>query len=302
MKRLLALLLALAAALSLTACEFRSSEERKGMRAQMDYAKEAPAPDSFDYALNDGTSLEPMELYANDELTVTLLGIYETADEIILPLRLHNTGKDWYSFYSNQCTVNGWLVESFLYDQVCANGMVDAQLSLAKSYFPEAAGPVGEIVLNMGCSTTGNDGYYEISRTIFLREVEDSMPDAIPIAQSSSYTLSLLDCRQDDWALYFDLVVENTSDRYLSLEADAAPPIMNGIETSFTLWTSVWLDPGTKSIMTLELTWYDLEECDIQSAEDIKSFYVDLELYRSNTSDYIPLELDGETIQSLLSK
>lgn len=288
-------------ALSLTACSFRSSEERKQMRTQMDYAKEAPAADSYDYALEDGTRLEPFELYGSGEVTITVLGIYETADEYILPLRLFNTGKDWYSFYSNQCTVNGWLVESSLYEQVCPNGMADALLCLAKSDLPLSAGPVGEIGLNMSCSTSGDNGYHDISHTIFLREVEDSTLDAIPIAQSSSYTLSLLDCRQDDWAVYFDLVVENTSDRYLSLQADTAPPVINGIDSDFTCWDSVWLDPGTRSVMTLELSWYDLETCDVTSADELQSFYIDLELNRSNTSDIIPLELDGETIQSLLN-
>lgn len=300
MKRLLALLLALAALLSLTACQFRTSEERKEMRAQMDYAKEAPAIDSFDYALDDGTSLEAITLYDDHGLTITLLGVYETADEYILPLRIHNTSDGWFSVYANQCSINGWLVMGSLYEQVCMNGMADTQLTLAKSDFPQAAGPVGEIEVSMGCSTTGDGGYYEFSHTIFFREVEESSLDALLLAEDDGLRLSLLDCREDDYALYFDLAVENTSDRSLSLEADTAPPVINGQESTFTCWDSVWLDAGTKSVMTLELSWYDLEESGITSAGDIQTFSVELELYRSSASDYISLELDGETIQRLL--
>ncbi|MBQ9166457.1 MAG: hypothetical protein IJX71_06005 [Oscillospiraceae bacterium] len=302
MRRLLPAFLALCMALSLTACSFRSSEERQQMRAQMDYAKEAPAVDSFDYALDDGARLEPFELYSSDEVTITVLGIYETADEYILPLRLLNTGKDWYSFYGNQCTINGWLTQGSIYEQVCPNGMVDAQFRLAKSDLPLSAGPVGEIDLNMSCSTTGDNGYHDISHTIFLREVEDSTLDAISIAQERGYSIFLLDCREDDYGFYIDLAVENTGDRYLTLYADANPPVINGMDSDLTCWDSVWLDPDTKTVMTLELNWYELEECEVTSADEIQSFYIDLELTRSNTSDYIPLELDGETIQALLDK
>ena len=304
MKRLLALLLALATALSLTACEFRTSEERKKMRAQMDYAKEAPSADSFDYALDDGTVLEPQVIYDANGVTVTILGMYETADEYVLPIRIYNSSDDWYSVYDNQCSVNGWQMTSFFFEQVCQNGMVDSDLRLGKSDYPESAGPVRELELNMSCSTEGDGNYYEFTfQTQLPREdgADSTALDGIYLTDTDSYSIVLLDCRTDEWSFYMDLAVINNSDRYLYLDASTSSPVINGTETDCICWSSAWLESSAKSLMSVYYNWYDLEEWDITSAREIESVSLEMGLEHGSSSDTLYLELDGETIQSLLN-
>ena len=87
MKRMLALLLALACAFSLTGCHSR--EELQAMRRQLDYAngvKDFDLPHPL--ATGSGVTLDEQEIYSDSNLTVTALGIYEEEDFYCLPLTL----------------------------------------------------------------------------------------------------------------------------------------------------------------------------------------------------------------------
>ncbi|MBQ3090326.1 MAG: hypothetical protein IJD21_07210 [Oscillospiraceae bacterium] len=297
MKRILSLLLALCLALACSGCGLRSPEERQLMRSQLDYAKEAPSIDSFNYALNDGSRLEPFQLYTADQVTVTLLGVHETPDDYRVALRLENNSQDWYSFHCGSCTIDRWSVMGSLYEQVCPGGVVDADVVLYKSDYPQAAGPVCRMDLELSCATTGDDGYHEFEASLELRDPAQAQePELLPLLEDPGYLISLLDTRETDYGLVIDLAVENTGDRYLSLYADESSPVINGQQTYLTLWSSVWLDPGSRSVMSLEMDWMELAELDIHGLKELESFSLELSLDRSGVSEHITLELDKEEL------
>ena len=128
MKRMLALLLALACAFSLTGCHSR--EELQAMRRQLDYAngvKDFDLPHPL--ATRSGVTLDEQEIYSDSNLTVTALGIYEEEDFYCLPLTLRNTSSyqiGWYNGMDFQ--VNGW--QTYAWADVDSRSVISGGMDL----------------------------------------------------------------------------------------------------------------------------------------------------------------------------
>lgn len=299
MKRLLSLLLVLAMALALTGCQSRSSEERQTMRSQMDYAKDHPAADSFDYALDDGLAMEPEEIFDRAGLSVTALGLMEEEDYYIIPLRIHNTSEKWFSFFSEECYINGWQVSGSLYEDVCPQGMVDTPLRLYKMDYPEALGSVGEIEVNLECTDEEYDESYEIDALFSLREVPEVDLDLPSLIDVDGVTCALLDCRITNSYLSLDLIVANDTDRDFSLSCGDTCPVINGVETDIDCWDSAWLSDGERTLMSLDLYWMELEEHGIDDLQDIDTYEQEVEFYRGGDSRYFTISISGEDLIAL---
>ena len=108
LKRILALVLALAMLGALTGCV--SEEERQGRKEALNALSDNY---SRTYAMDDGTTIEPIELYNDNDIIVKLIGITGSSDDMQLVMAIRNGTRKELNLTSDNLQVNGWGMSSY---------------------------------------------------------------------------------------------------------------------------------------------------------------------------------------------
>ena len=307
MKRMLALLLALACAFSLTGCHSR--EELQAMRRQLDYAngvKDFDLPHPL--ATRSGVTLDEQEIYSDSNLTVTALGIYEAEGYYRIPLTLRNTGSyeiDWY--HDTDFCVNGWQTYAFIdvdSRSVISGGMDLITFQIDKDGLSQVVTP-GELKGALQYYVDDDSSY--VGRTVPIELTtsagagENKPFDVqVPVWSADGLSLYLTDMRSSSYELVFSFYLENQSEDGYFFEVDEDSISLNGSEESLLSgWGYASLSEAGKKSFDLCLDWDELEALDMDRSTPLQELSFTATVSSSDDREIsVPISVDLTALEN----
>ena len=301
MKRMLALLLALACAFSLTGCHSR--EELQAMRRQLDYAngvKDFDLPHPL--ATRSGVTLDEQEIYSDSNLTVTALGIYEEEDFYCLPLTLRNTSSyqiGWYNGMDFQ--VNGWQTYAWAdvdSRSVISGGVDVITLRIDKDSLSQVVAP-GELKGALQYFVDDDRNYVGHSIPIALTTSAGAGEDKpfdlqVPVWSADGLSLYLTDMRSSSYELVFSFYLDNQSGDGCYFDVNEDSISLNGSEESLLSgWGYASLSEAGKKSFDLCLDWDELEALGIDRSTPLRTLSFTATVSLDNDwENYVPITAD----------
>ena len=301
MKRMLALLLALACAFSLTGCHSR--EELQAMRRQLDYASgvtdfDLPSP----LATESGITLDEQEVYSDSNLTVTALGIYEEEDFYCLPLTLRNTSSYTIGWYNGMdFWVNGWQTYAWIdvdSRSVISGGVDVITLRIDKDSLSQVVAP-GELKGALQYFVDDDRNYVGHSIPIALTTSAGAGEDKpfdlqVPVWSADGLSLYLTGMRSSSYELVFSFYLENQSEDGYFFEVDEDSISLNGSEESLLSgWGYASLSESGKKSFDLRLDWDELEALGIDRSTPLRTLSFTATVSLDNDwENYVPITAD----------
>lgn len=307
MKRMLALLLALACAFSLTGCHSR--EELQAMRRQLDYAngvKDFDLPHPL--ATRSGVTLDEQEIYSDSNLTVTALGIYEEEDFYCLPLTLRNTSSyqiGWYNGMDFQ--VNGWQTYAWAdvdSRSVISGGVDVITLRIDKDSLSQVVAP-GELKGALQYFVDDDRNYVGHSIPIALTTSAGAGEDKpfdlqVPVWSADGLSLYLTDMRSSSYELVFSFYLENQSEDGYFFEVDEDSISLNGSgEDELVSWGYASLSGAGKKSFDLRLDWDELEALGIDRSTPLRTLSFTATVSSSDDREIsVPISVDLTALEN----
>ena len=301
MKRMLALLLALACAFSLTGCHSR--EELQAMRRQLDYAngvKDFDLPHPL--ATRSGVTLDEQEIYSDSNLTVTALGIYEEEDFYCLPLTLRNTSSyqiGWYNGMDFQ--VNGWQTYAWAdvdSRSVISGGVDVITLRIDKDSLSQVVAP-GELKGALQYFVDDDRNYVGHSIPIALTTSAGAGEDKpfdlqVPVWSADGLSLYLTDMRSSSYELVFSFYLDNQSGDGCYFDVNEDSISLNGSgEDELVSWGYASLSGAGKKSFDLRLDWDELEALGIDRSTPLRTLSFTATVSLDNDwENYVPITAD----------
>ena len=301
MKRMLALLLALACAFSLTGCHSR--EELQAMRRQLDYAngvKDFDLPHPL--ATGSGVTLDEQEIYSDSNLTVTALGIYEAEGYYRIPLTLRNTGSyeiDWY--HDTDFCVNGWQTYAWIdvdSRSVISGGMDLITFQIDKDGLSQVVTP-GELKGALQYYVDDDSSY--VGRTVPIELTtsagagENKPFDVQELVWSEDgLSLYLTGMRSSSYDLVFSFYLDNQSGDGCYFDVNEDSISLNGSEESLLSgWGYASLSGAGKKGFDLRLDWDELEALGIDRSTPLRTLSFTATVSLDNDwENYVPITAD----------
>ena len=301
MKRMLALLLALACAFSLTGCHSR--EELQAMRRQLDYAngvKDFDLPHPL--ATRSGVTLDEQEIYSDSNLTVTALGIYEEEDFYCLPLTLRNTSSYTIGWYNGMdFWVNGWQTYAWIdvdSRSVISGGVDVITFRIDKDNLSQVVAP-GELRGALQYFVDDDRNYVGHSIPIALTTSAGAGEDKpfdlqVPVWSADGLSLYLTGMRSSSYELVFSFYLENQSEDGYFFEVDEDSISLNGSEESLLSgWGYASLSESGKKSFDLRLDWDELEALGIDRSTPLRTLSFTATVSLDNDwENYVPITAD----------
>ena len=301
MKRMLALLLALACAFSLTGCHSR--EELQAMRRQLDYAngvKDFDLPHPL--ATGSGVTLDEQEIYSDSNLTVTALGIYEAEGYYRIPLTLRNTSSyqiGWYNGMDFQ--VNGWQTYAWAdvdSRSVISGGVDVITLRIDKDSLSQVVAP-GELKGALQYFVDDDRNYVGHSIPIALTTSAGAGEDKpfdlqVPVWSADGLSLYLTDMRSSSYELVFSFYLENQSGDGCYFDVNEDSISLNGSgEDELVSWGYASLSGAGKKSFDLRLDWDELEALGIDRSTPLRTLSFTATVSLDNDwENYVPITAD----------
>lgn len=229
-------------------------------------------------------TFDPVEISNRDGLTITATG-YTTGMGTIRTLTLHIENKSGHAVRINSEMI---AVEDF---QLLPMYLIDVedQASVDEDYeFFQTLGEEiglwnpGKIDLIFSVEYKDNGERYFTQRASIKTNLYDENKTydfsyAAPIFKNDDISISALDFRMTDYNAELVLLLENNSDRTLRVEKETV--YVNGIDILCTMVCT--LEPGNKSVYTLDISKSRLEDAAIKKVDTIS-----LQLYYAEKDDY----------------
>ena len=279
MKRILALVLALAMLCALTGCV--SDSERQSRKEALNALN-----GSYDsYAMNDGTTIEPIELFNSNDVIVKLVGMTGEPDDIHLFFAIRNGTRKDINLAADTLLINGWSLTSYFDEPtVKAHSVTMVSMQGYNDYVDLSAAPVWSVGMDI---TLYNDNYDQLGSVNYTTYTSSYTGDET-VEPLDGYTLidqdgilvrlTKLITSEDGTKL--TMYSQNDTSRHVTIGTNRAR--LNGEPIEMWMWNG--LVSGARYLDTERISEEDTYDDITVSVEDELTFNLEVTDYDNGTT------------------
>lgn len=282
LKRILALVMALAMLCALTGCV--SDSERQARKEALNALNGSYGS----YALNDGTTIEPIELFNNNDVIVKLVGIIGESDDIRLLFAVRNGTRKDINLSADTLLINGWSLSSYFDEStVKAHSVTMVSMSSMSGYddcvYLKAA-PVWSLGLDITMYNSDYDQIGSVNYSTYTSSYtgdENIEPlDGYTIVDESGILIRLTNMTTSESGTKLTMYAQNDSSRHIAIGTNRAR--LNGNPVEMWMWNG--LVSGARYLDTERISEEDTYGDVVVSADDELTFNLEVSDYDNGTT------------------